>query len=210
MTRARAERFRLSLELFIAAGVLPLAVAVGLLPRWSAMPLLLVAAALAMIVFHRHRPRLATGSQAGFRQAIAVGLGVWLGCVFLTGSLHLALDKPLLPMLWQRPRLLVLIALFYPISAAAQELLFRAFFFWRYSSLLPRVPLAALNVLVFAWVHIVYGQWISIALSALAGMLFTSLYLRYGSLWAVIVVHSAFGLAVFAMGYGPYFYHGAK
>ena len=70
--------------------------------------------------------------------------------------------------------------------------------------------LAGLNALCFGWVHLLYGSWISVLLSIAAGGLFAWLYLRHRNLWAVTIVHSLFGVAVFAMGYGMYFYHGRQ
>jgi membrane protease YdiL (CAAX protease family) len=148
---------------------------------------------------------LAEGAGAEFRRCLFRGLAVWMVLVGGVAAVHWLVGLPAFGFLIDHPDRFAEIAMVYAVSVTAQELLFRGYFFWRYRPLLSRRGLAVANCLVFAWVHIIYGTWISVALSGVGGVVFTGLYLRHGSLAAVGIVHAAFGLAVFAMGYGRYF-----
>ena len=100
--------------------------------------------------------------------------------------------------------LLVLTA--YPlVSAPLQELFFRSFFFHRYDGLAPPPLLAALNVLLFAFYHRIFGGWLAAGLSVAGGVVLTTTFLRSRNFWIVTAVHGVLGVLVFLTGLGPYF-----
>lgn len=107
-----------------------------------------------------------------------------------------------------KPGLWAAIMLFYPlVSALPQEFLYRRFYFARYRSLFPRPWLAAAsNVFAFAFLHIIFNNWIAILFSLAGGALFTATYLRTHRLGLVWLEHSLYGLAVFTSGLGAHFY----
>ncbi len=134
------------------------------------------------------------------------GLVVGAPLLLLVIGINLIVGRGAFPMLENRPGMLASIALVYPLSVVAQEILFRGFFFWRYEHVLPRGMLIAANALLFGWVHIIYGTWVSVALSAIGGLAFAEIYLRHRSLVGLCILHFLAGMAVFATGYGQCFF----
>ena len=98
----------------------------------------------------------------------------------------------------------------YPVvSAWPQELLYRVFFFHRYAGLFGgRVGLIAANALAFGALHLVYSNPVAPVLSVGAGALLASTYERTKTLGPVWLEHSLYGLSVFALGLGGYFFDG--
>lgn len=96
----------------------------------------------------------------------------------------------------------------YPVfSVYPQEIVFRGFFFHRYASLFGRPwALIIASAVVFGYVHVVMGNTLAIALSAIGGVLFGWTYLRTRSLPAVAVEHALYGCFIFTVGLGRYFY----
>ncbi len=110
----------------------------------------------------------------------------------------------------ERPDIWLLIAIFYPLlSVYPQELIFRAFLFQRYEPLFGRRWIVAASAAAFGYVHIAFGSWISVALTVVGGWIFARRYQRTQSLLAASVEHALYGIAVFTVGLGEYFYHGS-
>jgi len=110
----------------------------------------------------------------------------------------------------ERPGLMLAIALAYPVfSALPQTLFFRPFFFHRYGAFFPSGGwLIAVNGLAFGWAHLLMNNAVAVALAAPAGALFAWTYLRARSVWLSWLEHALYGLGVFAIGLGRYFYGG--
>lgn len=111
----------------------------------------------------------------------------------------------------QRPWFWLLVMILYPLlSALPQELVFRSFFFRRYKELFPE-PLAmiAMNAFLFGFIHVMFHNWISPLLSAVAGGLFAYSYTQHRSLKWAAFEHAAYGCMVFTCGIGFYFLVGA-
>jgi len=104
-------------------------------------------------------------------------------------------------------RVWALLMITYPVfSVLPQELIYRAFFFWRYRSLVRRPALfAGLNALAFALAHLFMGHWLSVALTAVAGLLFAYTYLRTRTLHLVWLEHALYGNLLFTIGLGSFF-----
>lgn len=112
-----------------------------------------------------------------------------------------------------RPRLWMLIMIFYPlVSVLPQELVYRTFFFHRYGPLFGnRGWLAVLtNGALFAFGHIIFGSTISIVLSFALGVLLAYRYVHIRSFWAVWIEHTLYGQLVFTVGLGRYFFTGVS
>lgn len=110
-----------------------------------------------------------------------------------------------------RPGSWALLMLLYPLLAAyPQEIVFRGFFFERYSRLLPnRNALLLMNGISFGLAHALYGNWLAPVMSAAGGVLFGYRYLRSGSLVLAGLEHGLWGNLLFTSGWGWYFYSGA-
>lgn len=108
-------------------------------------------------------------------------------------------------------RLWLIIMVFYPLlSVIPQELVYRTFFFHRYGPLFAdaRWLAIAVNGALFGFAHIIFGSWVSIALTTLLGVLLAWRYDETRALWAVWLEHSLYGCLVFTIGLGHYFFTG--
>jgi uncharacterized protein len=116
----------------------------------------------------------------------------------------------LLEMPRQHPEAWLAAVALYPIlSAWPQELIYRAYFFHRYRSLFGGEPsLIAANALAFAALHLVYPNPVAPLLSLPAGLVLALTYRHTRSLGPVWLEHVAYGLALFTLGLGGYFYDG--
>ena len=120
-------------------------------------------------------------------------------------------DRSILFSLVRRdPWLWVAIMLGYPLASVyAQEIIFRAFFFHRYRPLLPgRWAMIAASALAFAWVHIIFENWLAVAMTLPGGLIFAWRYHRTGSTLLVSFEHALYGCLIFTIGIGQYFYSG--
>jgi uncharacterized protein len=111
----------------------------------------------------------------------------------------------------QNPVLWAVIVVGYPVfSVYPQELVFRAFLLRRYAELF-RTPVAAAlgSAAAFGFAHIIFRNWLAVALTLLGGWLFARRFQRSRSLFTVCVEHAAYGLLIFTVGLGQFFYHGS-
>jgi CAAX protease family protein len=205
-------RWLLCAELALVFAVLPALMYKKLLPNWP-IPILLAVTAGALFIARRFRDfsyrRLFDWSRVEAQAAgilkrdalLMAGLGivVWR---FAPDMLFSLVRRA--PVLWAAVMLL------YPVfSALPQEFLFRAYFFRRYQTLFGKGPaLIAASGVAFGFVHIIFGNWLAVLLSAIGGLLFASTYARTASLSLVCLEHALFGDFLFTIGLGRFFYHG--
>lgn len=109
------------------------------------------------------------------------------------------------PVLWREVMVL------YPVlSVYPQGIVFRAFIFDRYHYLFgPGWGIVLASAAAFAYVHIVFRNSLAIALTFLGGLLFAFRYWQTGSLMITSFEHALYGCAIFTIGLGRWFYHGA-
>lgn len=154
----------------------------------------------ALVSFHGVGP----GLRAVLLRALAIGVGL-LAFTALTAPRALGGFPRHRPVVWAAVMVL------YPLSAYAQELVFRPFFFHRYGGLFstPRRRVLA-SGLVFGWAHIVVNNVLAMALASIAGLLFASTYERSRSTILVSVEHALYGDLAFTIGLGSVFYSTAR
>ncbi len=130
-----------------------------------------------------------------------IGAGVWL---FLPDHLFVLVRRT--PVAW------IAVMVLYPLlSVYPQEVFYRAFFFHRYRGLIGQGSGAVLaGAGLFAFVHIVFGNWISVLLSGVGGVLFARTYLTSGSLAMAALEHALYGNFIFTIGLGEFFFHGTR
>lgn len=102
------------------------------------------------------------------------------------------------------------VLLFYPlISVYPQELVFRSFFFHRYSSIFKSDKLMVfMSGISFGFAHIIFQNWVAPLLSVLGGIIFANTYLKTNRLLYSVFEHSLWGDFIFTIGLGYYFYSG--
>ncbi len=118
-----------------------------------------------------------------------------------------------LPM--ERPGIWLLILLSYPpLSALPQELIYRVYLFEAHPSLWRNRfwPYIITSALSFGWAHVIFAGWLAMGLTALGGLLLGLTYRRArsrpGAVWSITLEHSLYGLALFTVGLGRYFWEG--
>ncbi len=163
---------------------------------------------LAMTPGFSWRALLRVGSRRDW--LIALGFAVITALVCLVAVLALR-PWALLSMPMDRTGLwLMILALYPPLSALPQEIIYRTLFFERYGRLFPDARLAVLaNGAAFGLGHLFFMHPLTIAMTACGGAAIGWAYLRSGSTLLATAMHAAAGLIVFTMGLGVYFYSGA-
>lgn len=106
----------------------------------------------------------------------------------------------------------LLITAFYPwISVYPQNLFCRAFFCHRYRPILgPNWGLILVNAAAFAYIHIMFNNWIVLLLTFVGGIIFTRTYLKSRSLLLATIEHAMYGLFCFYLGIGVFLLYGAS
>lgn len=113
----------------------------------------------------------------------------------------------------QRPGLWAMIMVLYPLlSVIPQELIYRTFFFHRYGPLFGDARRLAIvtNGLLFGFAHIIFGSYVSIALTAALGVLIAWRYEATRSFWSAWLEHALYGCLIFTVGLGRYFFTGVS
>jgi membrane protease YdiL (CAAX protease family) len=99
----------------------------------------------------------------------------------------------------------------YPVASVyPQGVVYRLFLFERYRGLFGGgwgIVLA--SAAAFAFMHVVFRNPLAIALTLPAGLLFAARYWQTGSLAVSSLEHALYGCAIFTVGLGRWFYHGA-
>lgn len=189
----------------------PLLILAGFLPKAAVMPLLWAGLLYVYVImrrsgqnlfrFHIDRSELVNILKRFAVLGPLLGLFTWL---FYPELLFFILKTH--PLLW------LMIMVLYPLfSALAQEVLFRAFFAYRYADLIRNEQLFILfNALLFAYVHSLFGNLIAVVFSFLGAVMFMHTYLRSRSLLSSTFEHALYGNLIFTLGIGQFFYHGAS
>jgi membrane protease YdiL (CAAX protease family) len=198
-------------ELLAVFVALPLAVRAGLLPGPRLLLLGVITAGAVALLWKDpafDRSRLWSGRpRAGWRGIL---LRTSLAGLVIT-ALVLWLDPArFLAMPLERTGLWLAGLALYPIlSAWPQEVLYRVFFFERYGALFGAGrTLVVASGLAFAILHLVYPNLVAPLLSLPAGMILAWRYRRTGALGPVWLEHSLYGLLLFSLGLGNYFFDG--
>ena len=122
--------------------------------------------------------------------------------IILIRTIFVAIALYILVLIWQ-PGLLfnlpprygkhiVLLIILYPVfSVLPQELIYRAFFFQRYSELFPNKNiLFIMSIISFSYLHIIYYNPIAVILTFIGGYFFGRTYSESGSLLLTIIEHT--------------------
>ena len=103
---------------------------------------------------------------------------------------------------------LISMIIMYPLmSALPQEVIFRAFFFYRYEEIFRNnLVMLIANIMLFAFAHVYFGNWVVIAFTLIGGLFFSLTYLKTRSLLVVTIEHTMYGLLILSSGLSGYFY----
>jgi membrane protease YdiL (CAAX protease family) len=108
----------------------------------------------------------------------------------------------------QKPMMWIGISIFYTlVSTVPQEIIYRTYFFARYSDLTENKFLFILiNASVFSFAHIFFMDNLVFALTFCGGILFATTYDKSKSLMLTAAEHSFYGLWLFTVGMGRMLY----
>jgi uncharacterized protein len=202
------KKFLLASELVILFIATPLFFYFDLIPGPKSIPLLLAFAYCLVILLtdkNFDRKKLGANRFRGFRFIMK---RFTFTAILLTAYLLIAEPENLFLIPRQNPLLWVAIMVFYPLwSALPQELIFRVFYFHRYEKLFPNFNvMMLLNAILFAFMHIIFNNWIALAGGFIVGIFWAQTYLRSQSLLTVSAEHALYGNFIYTIGLGHYFY----
>jgi membrane protease YdiL (CAAX protease family) len=201
-------RVRRRVELLLLFGLGPALLALG--PRWAVSVGILasgIAAAVALVA-DRTFPRRALWDAAAARRALGAVLArTAAACALVLGLVAATATRPLFLLPRLHPGRWALIMLLYPISAYAQEVAYRTFFFHRYGALFVRPGArVAASAVFFGWAHVAVNNLAAVGLATVVGLFFAATYERTRSTLLVSLEHALYGDFVFTLGLGPLFY----
>jgi CAAX protease family protein len=191
--------------------VTPLLMSFRIIPNLP-IPYLLMASFAAYLVLRRE-PGLPSKPLLSWRGIFPMLAPLLLRDAILLVLLGLAVrlfaPEFLFSLIKQQPLFWAMLMLLYPMfSVCPQEFLYRTFFFRRYQPLFGAGwGMIAASSLAFSFVHIVFGNWLAVALCSLGGILFSLTYHRSGSLLLASIDHALFGNFIFTIGLGQFFHH---
>ncbi len=101
--------------------------------------------------------------------------------------------------------------LLYPLlSVWPQEVIYRRFLRRRYAPLFGAgTGFIIASALAFGFAHILFLNWVAVALTLAGGALFARSYVGHGSLFLACFEHSLYGCLIFTIGLGNFFFTGA-
>ncbi|MFD2515966.1 type II CAAX prenyl endopeptidase Rce1 family protein [Pontibacter locisalis] len=103
-------------------------------------------------------------------------------------------------------RYLLTVALYPFWSVIPQEIVYRAWYYHRYSDLFQNEKLSILvNSALFGFSHIVFGNWVAVSGAFLVSFVFSHTYRKHDSLLIVIIEHFVYGVMIFSLGMGRFF-----
>lgn len=211
-TRLARPKARLWTEFTSIFVISPIIMAVFLPPNMM-FPMLFAVTAIGLALLHvtptfRWRSVVAGLSRINW----AYSLAIWAGVIIISaGVMWVTQRENLFVLIYERPRIMVIIALFYPwVSALPQELLFRTLYFERYRAILPQSLgwAMTLNAAIFSFAHLMYWSWIVAVITFLGGLSFARSYVQHKNFPEAFLNHSIAGIILFAFGMGSYFYSG--
>ncbi len=132
-----------------------------------------------------------------------VAVLIWLGVRWFAPDLEWSFLK-------QYPAFWAIVMVAYPVlSVYPQGIIYRAFFFERYDALFAsRWAMILASAAAFAFMHLIFRNWLAVGLTFAGGMLFAWRYAETGSLATSSFEHALYGCWLFTVGLGQYFYHG--
>ncbi len=140
----------------------------------------------------------------------AIGLRAALAAAVISVLVLLLRPAALLTLPSHEPALWLAGLALYPfVSAWPQEIIFRVFFFHRYAPLFASpAGLMIANAAAFGFLHTIYPNTVAPLLSVPAGLLLALTYRRTRAMGPVWLEHAIYGLLLFTLGLGEFFYDG--
>jgi membrane protease YdiL (CAAX protease family) len=132
-----------------------------------------------------------------------VAFMIWLGVRWFAPELEWNFAR-------NNPGFWAIVMVAYPaLSVYPQGIIYRSFFFERYGALFTsRWTMILASAAAFAFMHLIFRNWLAVGLTFAGGLLFAMRYAETGSLAVSSFEHALYGCWLFTVGLGQYFYHG--
>ena len=194
-------------ELLLIYAAVPLLTAALLEGIFNLIPLLLIAAVLCFLLL-----RSSSFDNKRFVSVVPVNWKLMGGRFLLLSGLAYGFvrifHQDLLYYLPQEnlDRYVLAVALYPFWSVIPQEIIYRGWYFHRYSGLFPNTTSSVvLNSAFFSLSHIVFGNWVAVGGAFLVNFVFIHTYRKYNSLLIVVLEHFLYGVMIFSLGLGKFF-----
>lgn len=177
---------------------------------------LLVLASIGVVLYLRSRPdfdRRTFFRAEAIREQLKPMLLLWaVAAVLVLLALVVLAPERLFELPRERPLVWAFVMVFYPLlSVYPQELIFCGFLMHRYAPVFGSGKgIVVASAAAFGFVHIIYGQWLSVVLTTLLGALLAQRFIRTRSLAVIWLEHALYGLMAFTVGLGSFFYNGTR
>lgn len=205
----RALKVARAAECALLFGLMPLAYLAGWVPL-PKIPLLLIFFALTLLLLLRD-PAFDRRRLWGAHTMRGPWRGIFLRFALCAPALALftafLYSDHFLDLPRERPGVWLALLVLYPLlSVYPQEIVYRVFFYHRYSMLFgDRRLMCIVNAAAFGHMHIVYENWIAVVFTFFGGLLFARTYAERRAALPVCVEHALYGCLVFTIGLGRYF-----
>jgi uncharacterized protein len=135
-----------------------------------------------------------------------------LFAITITALVHRFAPQDLFRFFRTQPAFWALVMVGYPLlSVYPQGIIYRAFFFDRYRALFPNPwVMVLMSALAFAYVHVIFRNWLAVGLTAVGGLLFAMRYAQTGSIFVSSFEHALYGCWLFTVGLGRSFFYRAQ
>jgi uncharacterized protein len=198
------------IEFFVLFLILPTLLYFGKF-RVPALPMLWVLMAYCLWVLWREgKLSLARLELVGLKERLPSILAIFLPfAIVMTALVYRYAPRDLFGFVRSNPAFWAVVMIGYPLlSVYPQAIIYRAFFFDRYRTVFPSIPvLVLMSALAFAYVHIVFRNWIALVLTTFGGVLFAIRYAQTGSLFVSSFEHALYGCWMFTVGLGRWFFY---
>lgn len=194
-------------ELICLYVVLPLLFYFKYIPIHKLLTLSIVFVYCLVILLINHRVRIRDFGFRGFRGWVPILVRVVAATAIILILTYIIIPKYLFVLPLHRPMFWVAVLLLYPLwSVIPQELIYRSFFFERYRIIFRNDKVMAVaSAALFAFLHIVFHNWIAVAGTFVIGLFWSFAYMRHRSFAAVTLEHSIVGIILFTIGLGVFF-----
>jgi len=213
---AQRSRLFLATEFLLLFIGIPAALFFGLASSLPPLPILWIVAGYCLTVLLRDPSfeRRQLWNAAPLAKQLPQILALFIAGVTVVSVLvHQYAPELFLSLPRHRPRLWATIMAGYPLfSVYPQGIIYRAFFFHRYRRLLDGDPvlrswaMILISAATFALMHILFHNWIALALTFPGGILFAVRYCNTRSLCVSSLEHALYGCFLFTIGLGQFFY----
>lgn len=203
----RTKKWLRLLELLIIYLAIPLLFYLKYIPIHKLATLFLVFGYCLAILLINRNFKWSSFSLIGFKGWLGLLLRISIATVIILALTYFIIPNYLFVLPYTKPMYWLAIFFLYPIwSVIPQELIYRSFFFERYKVLFGNEKvMAVISAALFAFLHIVFHNWVAVLGSFVIGLIWSFAYIRHRSLLAVTVEHSIVGIILFTVGLGVFF-----